>query len=167
MVQFEKIIVPVDFHQHSDDLARFAVTVANKLGGRLMFVHVLDHFARAVAYAEDSPDVVKAAVEELQARAQARMTELIAASGPACPGCEGAVLKGEVVDCIVDYVREYGIDLIIMGTHGAQGIEKVMLGSVVERVIKRASCPILLYNPYRGDSGYTIKGRISEVVQPV
>ena len=47
-------------------------------------------------------------------------------------------------------------DLIVMGTHGARGIEKILLGSVAERVLKRAACPVLIVNPYRGEQGYRI-----------
>ena len=47
-------------------------------------------------------------------------------------------------------------DLIVLGTHGSRGIEKILLGSVAERVLKRAACPVLVVNPYRGEQGYRI-----------
>ena len=52
------------------------------------------------------------------------------------------------MDSIVAYAKEKEADLIIIGTHGRKGIEKIMLGSVAERVIKHAPCPTLIYNPH-------------------
>jgi len=54
---------------------------------------------------------------------------------------------GDVVDNLLEYTRKEGIDMIIMGTHGTRGIEKILLGSVAERVIKKATCPSLVYIP--------------------
>ncbi|MBV5318446.1 MAG: universal stress protein, partial [Desulfobulbaceae bacterium] len=68
---------------------------------------------------------------------------------------------------IVEYAEKQATDLIIMATHGAKGIEKILLGSVAERVVKRASCPILLFNPYKGERGYTISAPINATIQPV
>lgn len=118
-------------------------------------------------YAEEVPVSFAAVEAELLNYAQKKMDDLIAANKAACPGCSGTVLAGDAADAIVDYVRDKVDDLIIMGTHGAKGIEKVMLGSVAERVLKRASCPVLVYNPYKGERGYKITAPISEAVQPV
>ena len=66
-----------------------------------------------------------------------------------CKQCKTKVAVGYVVDSIVEYAKGENADLIIIGTHGKRGLEKVLLGSVAERVIKRAHCPILVMNPYR------------------
>ena len=84
-----------------------------------------------------------------------------------CPGCEGVVLLADAADSIVALAEERKADLIIIGTHGAKGIEKVLLGSVAERVLKRAGCPTLVYNPYRGERGYRISTAIGEAVPPL
>lgn len=57
------------------------------------------------------------------------------------------MIVGDVVDNLLEYTRKEGIDMIIMGTHGTRGIEKILLGSVAERVIKKATCPSLVYIP--------------------
>jgi nucleotide-binding universal stress UspA family protein len=64
-------------------------------------------------------------------------------------GCSGQVKSGDVVDTVVDFARAEGADLIIIGTHGAKGLEKILLGSVAERVVKRAGCAALLYKPQK------------------
>jgi len=63
--------------------------------------------------------------------------------------CTGKVVNGEVVDEIVAYTEEKNAGMIIIGTHGAKGLKKILLGNVAERVVHRAPCPVLLFNPYR------------------
>lgn len=167
MQNIQQIIVPVDFHQHTEDLATFAIDIANKLGAQLTFVNVSRVMAEGAIYSDVNPASFATIDEELFGYAQKKMAALMEKSKPSCPGCNGVVLQGEVVDSIVEYVKDKESDLIIMATHGAKGIEKIMLGSVAERVLKRATCPILLFNPYRGDRGYQITAPINEVVQAV
>lgn len=61
----------------------------------------------------------------------------------------GTVLKGDTVDSIVRFAEEEKADLLIIGTHGNKGLEKILLGSVAERVLKRVHCPTLTMNPYK------------------
>ena len=167
MQNIQQIIVPVDFHQHTDDLVAYAVGIASRLGAQLTFLHVAERIAEMAITADVYPASFVALNDELFAYAQKKMEALVEDNKGACPGCTGVVVQGEVADSIVDYVKGKESDLIIIGTHGAQGIEKVMLGSVAERVLKRASCPILVYNPYKGERGYQITTSFNETLQPV
>ncbi len=157
---FNSIIVPVDFHQHTDDIADFAMDVAAKMGAKVTFLHVLE---KVIYYSDYTPSLEQLD-DEIVAHAEKKMHFLV--KRYMSSGCEGLVLKGDVADSIVEYVKEKEPDLLIMGTHGAKGIEKVMLGSVADRVIKRATCPVLTFNPYRGEHGYTITSSIGELVTP-
>ena len=58
------------------------------------------------------------------------------------------VLMGDVGEQIVDYATEIRADLIIMGTHGYKGLEKIMFGSVADKVVRSALCPVTTINPY-------------------
>jgi nucleotide-binding universal stress UspA family protein len=58
------------------------------------------------------------------------------------------VLMGDVAEQIVDYATEIVADMIIMGTHGYKGLEKVMFGSVADKVVRSALCPVTTINPY-------------------
>jgi len=167
MQNIQQIIVPVDFHQHTEDLAAFAIGIANKLEAKLTFLNVSRIMAEGASYSDVVPTSFAAVDEELFGYAQKKMTNLVEKSKSTCPGCTGVVLKGEVADAIVDYVSDKNCDMIIMATHGAQGIEKILLGSVAERVLKRASCPVLIFNPYKGERGYQISSPINEILQPV
>ena len=62
---------------------------------------------------------------------------------------EAKVLVGDVAEEIIRHAEETSMDLIVMGTHGYKGIEKVMFGSVAEKVVRSSPCPVLTINPYK------------------
>jgi nucleotide-binding universal stress UspA family protein len=163
----EHIFVPVDFHQHTDELANFAMAIGGKLGAKLTFLHVVAQVTGMVGFAEEFATTFTTLNRDLLRHAQAKMNALVAKGKADCPDCAGVVLSGEVADSLVDYVKDKPNSLIVMATHGAKGIEKIMLGSVAERVLKRASCPVLLFNPYRGERGYQVTASLNETLQPV
>lgn len=168
MLDIKKIIVPVDFHQHTDELTQFALDVASKLGAMPIILHVVDTITLVTSYGDAAPEALVQMEEELLASAKRKMDELISKNKTVCPDCSGQVLVGDVVEGIINFAdTEKSIGLIVIGTHGARGIEKILLGSVAERVLKRAHCPVLIFNPYRGERGYTITPSIAESVQPV
>jgi nucleotide-binding universal stress UspA family protein len=167
MQNIKRIIVPVDFQRHTDDIAEFAINIAKSLDAKPTFVHVVEHFAEAAGYADSYPTSFIEIDNQLYGYAQKKMAALLEQNKNACPGCAGAVLRGDAAGSIVAYIKEQKADLVIIGTHGSQGIEKILLGSVAERVLKRASCPILIFNPYKGDRGYQIDTPFNEAVQPL
>ena len=164
MNDIRQVLIPVDFQRHSDALADFAIGVANKLGARTTLVHVVENIG---AYTDYNPGAMDQVSEGLRGHGEKKMADFLEGLKAKCPGCEGVVLLGDAADSIVALAEERKADLIIIGTHGAKGIEKVLLGSVAERVLKRAGCPTLVYNPYRGERGYRISTAIGEAVQPL
>lgn len=146
MQEIRKILVPVDFQQYTDELAEFAVAMANKLAAKLTFFHVVEN---VVIYADFIPTYLPQSNEETLTYAKKRMGTLIETSKKTWMGCAGEVSRGDVVDTIADYAKDEGMDLIIIGTHGAKGLERILLGSVAERVIKRCSCPALIFKPQK------------------
>lgn len=148
-MRMDRIVVPVDFYQHTDGLVDFAVEIAKKLGGKVTLLHVVVPIIEP-GIGFTFPISMKSINDELLAEAWNKMNALVERYAATSPGCQGVVLDGDTVDAIVNYVRDNLGDLLIIGTHGYRGIHKIMLGSVADRVLKRVSCPILLYNPYRG-----------------
>ena len=146
MMDIRQVIVPVDLQRHTDALAAFALRTAAQLGARVTLVHVV----REVEYYSDYDS---SSFEEFEARnrraVEERLAALLAGCRRTCPDCAAALLSGDPADAIVGYARDNDIDLIIMATHGAKGLDKILLGSVADRVVKRATCPVLLFNPYR------------------
>jgi nucleotide-binding universal stress UspA family protein len=144
MQAIRKIVVPVDFQQFTDELAEYAVAMANKLAAHITFFHVVEN---VVVYADFSPSNLYINDEETMTHAKKKMVALVETCKKTWMNCTGEVTRGDVVDTIVDYAKDEGIDLIIIGTHGAKGLEKILLGSVAERVVKRSERPALLYKP--------------------
>ena len=146
MQEIRKILVPVDFQRYTDELTEFAVTTANKLAAKVVFFHVVEVL---MFYSDFVPTYMPINDEETVEHAKSKMDTLVENSKKTWMGCSGHVSRGDVVDTIVEYVRNEGIDLIIIGTHGAKGLEKILLGSVAERVVKRAPCSALLFKPHK------------------
>ncbi|MEE4134447.1 MAG: universal stress protein [Desulforhopalus sp.] len=151
MKKIEKMVVPVDFYQHTDGLVGFAMDVANQMGAKITFLHVVEPVGEGINYFGEYPASFADVNEEIFERAESQMAALVKKCEVTSPGCSGLVLKGDVTDGILDYVKGKASDLLVMGTHGYRGIQKIVLGSVADRVLKRASCPILIFNPYKGE----------------
>lgn len=146
MKTIKKIVVPVDFSENTDKLVAYACYVAEKLGAAIHFVHVVAAYPGdamiGAPFAAEYRDKVYIASKE-------RMANLVHDQQDHCPGCTGEAVSGEPVEKIIEISREVDSDLIIISTHGAKGLEKILLGSVAERVLKRAHCPTLIMNPFK------------------
>ena len=94
--------------------------------------------------------------EELFESAQHRMEDFVKTNAEAITAAgvqnlQSKVLTGDVTEEILQYAQEQGGNLIVMGTHGYKGLERVMFGSVADKVVKTACCPVMTINPYRED----------------
>lgn len=146
MKETNHIVVPVDFLETSDKLVEYAAYMTGKLSAIAHFVHIV-HF-----YAGDSMiglPFAQECEERLLSNSEERMSNLLTDNRERCPGCTGEVIIGDPVEKIIEFAKERDSDLIILSTHGAKGFEKILLGSVAERVLKRAHCPVLIMKPFR------------------
>jgi nucleotide-binding universal stress UspA family protein len=138
-MQFEHIVVGVDFSETSREALRIAARLAsNSATCRLVLVHV---WHRTHPYASSSGDELRAAVEA----DEGQMKELeVEAKGIGAPHVESVFLAGNPADEIIELAhKDDSIDLIVMGTHGRTGLSHVLLGSVAEKVVRRAPCAVM------------------------
>jgi nucleotide-binding universal stress UspA family protein len=146
MNKIKSIVVPVDFLKTTDKLVEYAIYMAAELSATIHFIHVVDLYSGdagfGVPYIQDCR-------ERLLVDAKLRMSNLVTDSREQCTDCSGEVVAGDPVDKITEIARERNCQLIVIGTHGAKGLEKILLGSVAERVLKRAHCPVLIMNPFK------------------
>ncbi len=140
------IIVPIDFLDYSDKVVDYALTIGQKLEGKLHFVHVVEE---ANIYGYYMGPTIKHFMPKMKDLAQGKMDVLMKRHGGSGVQCSGKVLTGEVVENIIAFAEEKNGDMIIIGTHGRKGLQKIWLGSVAERVVKNAPCPTLTYNPQK------------------
>lgn len=144
MMEIKKILAPVDFSENSKKILDSASDIAEKFGAALSVVFVVQSFDDYSGFFVPHMPVAKFEEEMVQG-AEQKMDSFL----DSYTGVEAKVLIGDVGEEVVRYAEETGIDMIIMGTHGYKGLEKVMFGSVAEKVVKTASCPVLTINPYK------------------
>lgn len=149
MREIKKIVVAVDLGAHTDKIVDYAISVANMFSARLSFFHVAQLYETYAEVELVAFPSVQRAEKEIIGHAEKKMAQLVADCTGKCPGCTGKVGKGDVVREIVAHAEQEKADLIIIGTHGAKGLDQILLGTVVRRVVQRAPCPVLTLNPYR------------------
>jgi nucleotide-binding universal stress UspA family protein len=140
-----RILVPVDFGPASAAAFDYAKEIARLFHARLFLLHAIDDPAAAGTWA--APDFyipTTPAVRESRLReATLRLTNMI--TPDIAEGFEPTVEVqiGPAIPTVEDYAREQNIDLIVMGTHGRRGLAHMLLGSVAERLVRSAPCPVL------------------------
>lgn len=141
----KRIILATDFSERAGAAERQAVDLARALGAELVLVHVVSEAPlwREGLYSRDVRAVFEAqrrwATETLASRARALTADGVVS--------RGVVRVGPAWDEIVRLAAEEKADLLVVGTQGRTGLERLLLGSVAERVIRRAPCPVLTVRP--------------------
>lgn len=135
---YDEILVPTDGSPAAEVAIDHAVDLAETYGARLHALYVVDAsaFASVDAGSEMVVDALEkegeTAVDEVRQRAEAAGVEV-----------ETHVVSGTAYRSILDYIESESVDLVVMGTHGRRGIERFLLGSVTERVVRSADVPVL------------------------
>jgi universal stress protein A len=129
------IVAPVDFSEPSKRTAGYAASLAQRLDATLHLVHVLEVPALA-----KHPSLDDRAYQDARAELKAlRATLPLPTSHVSIE-----VRLGPVAEGITQAAIDYGADLVIMATHGRSGLSHLLMGSVAERVIRTARCPVLV-----------------------
>ncbi|MGQ0736210.1 MAG: universal stress protein [Acidobacteriota bacterium] len=137
---FRTILAPVDFSDHSERSARFALEVAAMTGGHVTLVTVVDGLLDAAAQASGASDSLTTQTEQEYQRLIGRLgAERALAEGRVTL----AVAVGKAAEEIVKQAHERQADLIVMGTHGLGAAERLVLGSTTARVLREAQVPVL------------------------
>lgn len=140
-MKFKNILCPTDF----SDSARYALQVAEEMAGqfhaRLHLLHVIfdvNVYSGAASamtwYPSMYVDLERIAQDELK---------MLRASISKTKDVSEKIARGTESEQILQYARSHSCDLIVMGTHGRTGIERLILGSTTEQVVRHASCPVL------------------------
>jgi nucleotide-binding universal stress UspA family protein len=139
-----KILVPVDFSPHAERAFGYAMALAQRFGATLGLLHVVeDPFVTGAWNSEVSVPNVGELLEGLIANAERRLATLRQSAAALGVTAETALMTGAPAHAIVEHAKEGGFDLIVMGTHGHTGLSHVIMGSVAERVVRKAPCPVL------------------------
>jgi len=147
MTEFSHILCPVDFSDASRHAVGHAIAVASWYGSRLTALHVL---RRGVVFEPPILFAERGAVDALPADRQQVWTSLNGWIEPALARgitADARIDEGIPADCILQCARVLPADLVVIGTHGRGAIERLVLGSVAERVLRHAPCPVLTVPP--------------------
>lgn len=143
MLQIHRILAPVDFSEYSANGVAHARELAATYRAGLDVLHVIEQPAFPAMYGAvmhelygEVPDVNQDALEALQ--------HLLAqADGPDVEmGLH--VVQGRAAKEILQFIEDHDVDLVVMPSHGLSGLEHLLLGSIAEKVVRRATCPVLV-----------------------
>lgn len=141
MITLQNILVPSDFSECSDAAVRYGLELARKFDATVHLLHVVQDPMTMPWAAEGLAVPMLEVVEQWQKEAEERLKALVP------PVDRGRVRVSSTVASpypeILRFAGEQRIDLIVMGTHGRGGVSHLLLGSIAEKVVRRAPCPVL------------------------
>jgi len=138
MVEFKKILFPTDFSPFAEKASEYAVSLAKKYGSKLYVLHVIEQFTYIIDIGIDFRTQTS-----LEATARKLLDDTVASLSKHGVDIEGVLRSGNPFAEIVHFASRENIDLIVMATHGRTGLEHMLMGSVTEKVIRKAPCPVL------------------------
>lgn len=141
MITLQNILVPSDFSECSDAAVRYGLELARRFDATLHLLHVVQDPMTMPWAGEGFVVPMIEAIEQWQKQAEERLKAMVP------PADRGRVRVDSTVASaypeILRFAADRGIDLIVMGTHGRGGVSHLLLGSIAEKVVRRAPCPVL------------------------
>jgi nucleotide-binding universal stress UspA family protein len=138
MIPLNNVLVAFDFGESSQKALAYARNLTRALGGHLHVLHVADVIATTAAQfypdAAGNPEVRTASVALQHLRAFLSDVD----------GTPAVRISGSPAHAIVEYAKSVHADMIVMGTHGRDGVSRLLMGSVAEHVVRHAPCPVLV-----------------------
>ncbi len=143
---YQRILVPTDGSPTSNKALTEAIALAQLSGGSIRLLHIVDAFmvaavADGLASCSDTLlPLLREGGQQILANAQQR----VMAAGVAVQGTLREVVAGRVCDLVQEAAAAWPADLIVIGTHGRRGVERLLLGSDAEQILRSATVPVLL-----------------------
>ncbi len=145
MKEIKKILCAVDLSNHSKAIAEYTITLAKATGAEVVVVYTAPSLSQYVGF-HVPPNTIDSFVGEIVTGAEKSMDTFVAENFPGITA-KGQVLIGYAAEEIVNRAEDEDVDLIIMGTHGRKGLDRILFGSVAEKVVKHAKQPVLTIRP--------------------
>ncbi len=144
-VSIKKILCAVDLSEHSAEVAQFAAYMARVCEAEVDVLYVAPTLSQYTGFKVPHSDI-HAFVGEIVSGAQVTMNAFVTENFEGIK-TQSEVKVGYASDEILAYARNNGTDLIIMGTHGRKGLDRILFGSVAEKVVKNSEIPVLTIRP--------------------
>lgn len=147
MLDIDRILVPIDFSEHSVRALAHASALAATHDAGLTLLHIIEEptfpafYEAASAVYGPPPDLTDDAAGALR-----KLTTDVDLS--AVPDVTAEVQTGRATSDIVDWAEAHDTDLIVLASHGLTGLKHLLMGSVAEKVVQRASCPVFVVKAF-------------------
>ncbi|MGB9029895.1 MAG: universal stress protein [Acidobacteriaceae bacterium] len=140
----KRILCPIDFSDFSGRAYKYAASLAQRYGAKLFVQHVVEDWRYPCANFVTSFEQYDAFCKCLFHQGRERLQEFARDHAREGWRPECVTYAGTAADCILSFAEREDVSLIVMGTHGFRGADRIMLGSVTEAVLRKASCPVLV-----------------------
>ena len=146
MKHFKHVLATTDLSPESFSAVQYAAHLAEGQGAKLSILHVMHTIS--LAYTDFVPPVDMTNIEQaIEEAAREKLEQWVARHVKKRTGVTVALRTGVVDEAICRYAAECGASVIVIATHGRKGLSHVVLGSVAERVVRGAPCPVLVIKP--------------------
>lgn len=142
----KKILVATDFTPIATAALRFAGKLAEQTHAELIALYA-DTFEPPAEFTARAVATVATAIGTSHVRAQEELERCIGQNVPASVTVRAVVVEAPPVIAIVSFARQNGVDMIVVGTHARKGLDRLLLGSVAERVVVESPVPVLIVPP--------------------
>ena len=143
MLTIKKIICPTDFSEPSYEALKTAVEMADHFSAELVVVHVVTPIPFIPIHDDPSSFNLPVYEKEMETSARKSLDQVFEEKIPKSLNCRALVMQGDPAPQIVRLADDEAADIIVIATHGLTGWRKFMFGSVTEKVIRLANCPVL------------------------
>lgn len=145
MADIKKILCAVDFSEYSPTVADYANMMAKASGAKILVLYVAPSLSQYVGF-HVPPSSIESFVGEIVTGAEDTMNAFVKENfGDA--DVEGKVVTGYPAEEILSISEDEKCDMVVMGTHGRKGIDRILFGSVAEKVVKNSVAPVLTVRP--------------------
>lgn len=147
MLQIKRILAPIDFSGHAEQSLAYAREIAFPYQAVLDLLHVIEEPTFPAMYGTVMNELY-GKIPNVSQDARKAMQELLARSEG--PDVETGlhVVKGRAGAEILRFIEQHDVDLVVMPTHGLTGLEHLLIGSVAEKVVRQALCPVLVVKAF-------------------
>lgn len=145
MAKLQKIVCALDLSEHSRQVAEYATMLAKMSGASIVAVYAAPTLTQYTGF-HVPPNTIDSFVGEIVSGAEKAMADFVAEHFPDVQ-VKAEVVVGYAAEEILSLAKNEDADLIVMGTHGRKGIDRILFGSVAEKVVKNSSRPVLTIRP--------------------
>jgi len=143
-IMIKKILCPTDFSENSEHALKYALALATLSQAELQLFHVVEpiNYPQSTELFEPVLDEVELTMK-MEAAFQKQLEDQVSALKDEYSKITGKIVMGNTFLAIIQAARDESVDIIVMGTHGRTGLAHVLIGSVAEKVVREAPCPVL------------------------